>query len=1456
MTKYIVLMCLFLQACSLDTLWMTHKKSRTPASVKDYTDIKNKMQTFKNYIVGVEETVDCDHRKKEEELKRLMTAFKQNSCSSTGFSFDRDFEQEVCKRVKAEGLITKLVKQVVTAEKKKQQQTSFKGFEDKEFKNLHLIATSYLKVIQTEAFDPNVQDKDKAELIAFYVGNVLLPMRELVVIKRAYLAKEANGQKELVALLPRFPTDFAENLPTELHGLLTQGPNPSADPYSMEIVEIGKGSSALQFAPTEIIRRDIMSILKAPTAKNYVLGLKWMTLHMMLSQIYIYDTILGNKKAFSIPESCQNHLNGDLPKSFNFKFEEGMSDQFLEGILSSHGLTFKQDDMSYLDYYIDNVNKDPTREGYSGIVPFETYKSAKVALGNQSGTHATMAEFDDVAHFQSVVNAKMQDVQGVFKGKRAGKVVTFEGIEDFKKIMGSFEADEIADITLKDGTTQSIYPGKQNLSPYLLEIMKKDGLTDYTQFFTENLKKEFRNRKVAIPFPSMYSSPVWRDWSLKVLADYAQKYSTYPETHTAPKIVRMACERVGGFNSKEVFQICSKGNKIQNLSNFLAEFRSGDAYIPTRRLEERRFQEVYPFLSLVWSMARDLTEDLPEAKPFELNFLLDQMSAGNPWARLKLSYMVAIDQFQHQIDGIPPVYSWQGFSLKTNRDAFCDKNLTTQKLAKIKKAGIALGLHLPLNYGHANRLLTKDEKKSIWYNIADDMNSRNAQLLSVKHGSVDYYKSIENVSYKTILTEEAAKNSGVALSARTNNEFQQVSSGIESKLSKFFLELYKLKGKKEEQAKLFEQFSEINGFDSSFSMKLNFLATDEAYKKVIYKDLLRQAALSRKMQITSKIDSFCKMSVDDQKQFKNIFYSTTKSQNELNQISGLPSIPENVLEKVNEMTDDEWRDMWWGIGSGVAGIAAIVVGGACTTVTGGLCAPLGGAMAAAGLASLGIQVKLTANEVERKMENDLSEAQVKQMEDLGFANLGSSDEIHRGWGWAAFEALSIFPLIGVATRSAVLGPKLVVKSTQSMLRKTGKSAFKASAKTAVEEEEVRLARFVLGMDSAAKNAGVDPKMLASARSKIDKVKALYTAGKIDLATMQEQIAKIIDPIKRAKRAVKLTTAKEIGRVTVNESREVIDRKTTEVIYDYFGGNSKELLRLIQSYSGERLTRANRVMGELVSTDRIGNRIPIYSGVRDWFLRMRNESLAKNSQKILALEKELANLPNNKEAFKKFLAKNVDNLTEVFMDIPMRKRELPYIIQVQGMPHFNLFGGRKIPLLSTMSEGQILKKIYQSRARLVYESYKSQARLSLKIPRRVQSDRAVEVFKQFQLSVAELASRKSSGESRVILKQYRNFENKMLEKMYSNYTKSGQKLDFVKFRELVLRPKNVNEEAISDTLWSSIPEKELFGHKDLTDIAHLAVKELAGYTDINSFERYLNAMKVLIVQRSPQVLEIM
>lgn len=60
----------------------------------------------------------------------------------------------------------------------------------------------------------------------------------------------------------------------------------------------------------------------------------------------------------------------------------------------------------------------------------------------------------------------------------------------------------------------------------------------------------------------------------------------------------------------------------------------------------------------------------------------------------------------------------------------------------------------------------------------------------------------------------------------------------------------------------------------------------------------------------------------------------------------------------------------------------------------------------------------------------------------------------------------------------------------------------------------------------------------------------------------------------------------------------------------------------------------------------------------------------------------------------------------------------------------------------MSEGQTLRRIVTARARLVHETYKSQARLTLKLKRYVKSETAYDAFKAFQVSVGELANKKS------------------------------------------------------------------------------------------------------------------
>lgn len=1460
-TKYLVIFCLLLQSCSFRIPGF----DRRPSSVADFSDFKVRMTAFKGKALGSERDANCSKEQLDEDFKRLMASFKKDSCAQNSFSLDKEeFVQKNCPKIKTEGLFDRIVKKTIEEEKAKKPLTYFQNKVDPEFLALFKEAQLHLKAVTALAHNEDYSVDDRIDVIATYVENVLLPIRDLVIIKRSYVPKEYDGSDFYKNLQPTIPESLAQGLSAEQLGLLTQGPNPATSPFYMEITATNSRNYLLTFSPTEVIRHDVVTLLKAPSSKNYVLAMKWMTLHMMLSQIYLYDTILGSKGAVSIPNSCQNQFNGNLPAQFKFKFEEGVGEQFLDGILSGHGLSFKQDDTAYLDYYIDNINKDPTKEGYSGLVPFENYKNAKMSLRSQSGNFGMRPQFDDVAHFQSIMGFKTSEAMSVFQGtveKRNRSVVTkqkvtYAGAEIFQNLLGSFPADEIAEIKMADGTVQQIYPGKQNLSPYLLELMKERGFNDYTQLVTERLKKKFVGKKALLDFPSMYSSPVWRDWSLKLLADTFYKYKDQNENSEFLRITRMSCQRATALPNDELRQLCFKGNPIQNISNLLSEFRSGEKYIPTRRLEEKKFQNVYPLLSMIWANLRNTTELLAEAKPFELNHLLEQMSAGNPWARLKFGYMVALDQLEYQKEGVPPVYEVSGLWFKTNEKAKCDDKNISLQLSKIQQAGKVLGLDLPLSYDHADKILSTSEKNFIWKNIIEDIDHRNAQLFSVKSGNKDFYKIAEDLSYKTLLDKNAALATGINITDKTKNEIAQVAKSNEAQIGDFFLKLYKVKGDVERQKKLFEEFSKVNGIDNTFNLKLNFLAVDESFKKPIYKDVLRQAAMARKLQIIGHLGTFCGMDVNNQKEFKNIFYSASKAQNELNQMAGLPAVPEEVLKKINEMTPDEFRDMWWGIGSGVAGMAAIIVGGACTVASGGICAPLGGAMAVAGMASLGIQVKLTANELERKGEADQSEKTVKIMEDLGFANVGSADEVHRSYAWTAFEAISIFPLIGVATRSLTLGPKLVAVSVKSVMQQTGKTAFRSAAKTAVHEEEVRAARYLLGVESVSKNLGLDKRSLDLAKTKIDLVRKLYTSGEIDLEAMLSRIAKILDPIKRAKLAAARTLKKEIGKVAVHETKDQIDRQAASVVSKYFADNPKDMLRLVKSYSGDRLQKSIGIMAELNAKDRIGKRIPIYSGVRDWFMRMRHESLAKNAVKILRIEKELASVGSKPGALESYISKNMDDLTDIFIDIPMKKREIPYIIQIQGMPEFNFYQGRKIPVLSMMSEGQTMKKVFTARARLVYESYKAEARGTLKLRRYVQSETTLGAFQSFQYSVAEMASRKSEQEASKIMTDYRNLEEKMTKKLYAKYLESGQKMDYKIFKTMVTSPANLKEKATSEAIWEALPADELMGLKDVGEFAHRAVQELANYNDVDSFQRYLNALRILVINRSPAVLEIM
>lgn len=290
------------------------------------------------------------------------------------------------------------------------------------------------------------------------------------------------------------------------------------------------------------------------------------------------------------------------------------------------------------------------------------------------------------------------------------------------------------------------------------------------------MKKKFNGKTVSINFPSMYSAPVWRDWSLRYLADTIYNQKDAPTNSKLYAMIQNAC-MIGSRRGPEITRICFEGNTLVNLSNFLSEFRSGEKYIPTRRLEEAKFKELYPFLSFIWMNMRDKFNLLPDAKPFELNFLYDQMAAGNPWARLKMSYMVALDQLEYQREGIIPQYDRKN-SYVQNEQVMCQARNVSVQYNALVKAGKVLGLNNPLSYNHGGSILSSREKSTVWKNIVDDIQQRNAQLFSVKgKNQVTYYKTAEDLSYKTILTKDAALASGVTISPKTVTEINKVAQG-------------------------------------------------------------------------------------------------------------------------------------------------------------------------------------------------------------------------------------------------------------------------------------------------------------------------------------------------------------------------------------------------------------------------------------------------------------------------------------------------------------------------------------------------------------------------------------------------------------------------------------------------------------------------------------------------------
>jgi hypothetical protein len=1510
---------------------------RTPASFGyeiKLEDLKKQIEEFKVSIKGKELEPECEEEllmqelfgpanktnaREEKAFFSYVDSFQANSCGVI-----EQEEQEECKGEKVEGFIDAQVKVAMELEAQDKEVPPFK-LDNEKVRELHQKATTYMQEVRKYMSDDSIERSERVSLLVEYLGGVALPMRDLVVVMRAYTPREYDGVYFYESLLPEVNAELIGN-DAQIHDLILHGPNKMVENFNLEFVEGSWGRISLKYNANESLARDIVNILKAPTAKNYVRASKWMTLQMMITQMATYDGMQGIDSNIEIPKSCQNHFNGSLPDEIPAQYTASQGDGFLNRILTEHKLVLNEGDTEYIDYYLDHMNKNPLQESYNGLMPFEKYKAAMQGVSENRNANA-LPSLDDYSDFQSAIGVLRPKAMSAFVDRNSYLLgfwdyedEKFQGAELFDKILVQPETNEVYEYTDVEGETVTINHIDQRLSLYLTETMQRHKVNDWELLLSESLKRKLSRNRVQISFPPLYGASVWRMWALSELEKFFEEYKQKPLSPQVSALIANAFNAsprgVTNTNAAGVAR-----SKVNELSSYLKSIKVSGEYTPARRFMTDDHISRFGELRKLWNILSRSSDLLPVASPDELTYMKAQMKAGNPWARTRLSYLVLSDELNSISGGDLPSYSQvDQEEFNGSQVNMCLKRDVTSLRNRITNAAKELGINRVLRPGYANGALSKAEKKTIWEGVIDGA----SPLFQQKNTrGEEYYHSLDKTASQTFLSksdveEFVEKNIPEGLRDLAWEGIDEYIQTDAAKTGTFLGDLYKMKGQTEEQLEFFEEFAQSNGINSAMDAKLSFLYLDSNLKFHVLKSLLRGSASLRRNALQVKLQKFCNLEPNDHESLKTLFYSTTKAQNELNRLVGAPTVPSDVMEKINskinEMSPEEWTDMWLGIGAGLLGVAAMLIGGACTGLTGGLCAPLGVAMMAAGASAMTMQVALVTREYSRKVDADRNAARVKEMEELGFANRGSSSNVSRGWFWTAFEAISIIPLIGVVARSVRVGSKLAAVSTMTFARNVGKTGFRSAwqltgqaGQTVVAEADVRFARLVLGFDTfrgqskealealgkmgpAVKNSvselvksGVSQRSIVRTFKRIRNLRRLYANGKISAFAMVKRIGQITLGLATASKRAAAQGVAYQSKVIVNEAPRAIDEMTAKTVSDYFGGNPKGLHYLLNNYS-KRLPGASAAMKRYEEGTSLLGKFTLIPWARNGFRSLRNKHLHQYAEQIARLEKEAAELVAKNGSVEDFVLRNVDELTDIFMKIPVRKRELPYMFFVQGGPHLGK-SMSSIPLRAInngtywMSNGIVMRKFFNARSRLIYESMKSKARGVLGLNHFVASETALEVFKSFQHSVSEAVENLGEEGGAALMKQYDELEDKLAASIIQSVqqrvearglftrVKNGMDkgaermreelidLDIESLRKVLFHPENAREMAVGNVLWSSVSVDDLFELKEVGSVAHRVIRELSEYDNVDEFTNYLNALKVISIKRDPDVVEV-
>jgi hypothetical protein len=1269
-----------------------------------------------------------------------------------------------------------------------------------------------------------------------FIENVIFPFQAYTTLLWTF--KDDPAEDPTKPLLLLIPDDLA---PTGSIGQLMfeEGPNQEEKYGFILEPSDGTGFRKMISDPVEQFNRHIRYILGSPTPANWLRAMKWMALYMILSQIHLTKALRGDATPVSVPRECRGAIGIYLPSTLKFELPDPKTrEERLDNLLKNSG--FVQGTPEFMEYYLTYVSADPSKGFFNGILPLERLRNAETGMKNSE--EVGIDDFTDFKSAQSFLLPKaMSEIEkgSLAMAKRApigqrakiGSSYSKAWADEFgEMVMPAFEGFSLGE----DDKKVSVYP--DGLTPYLMNLMKKRKTPYWEDIVLKNVYKKLKATEVSIAFPPLKGSDSWRRWALIYLAKVLEANSETDDKSF-----------LDAFESR-IPTPAGKKEELKKIYSAVKEFASPFEYMPRFNFDKDPLKRLWPRLSVIWDRLQKQGH-LPDSVMDEWSFLSRQIQSRNPWAALRLSYLTKIEELSRQ-------------STATDESSRIKKQ-TFEKAAKV------FALDVPLSPMHAMMTIKGEEKKSFFKTIYKEETSASSGLFTTKidktptvsskkwyenyipwgvtsddiniisppkdTASTDFYNILEKINGLTLLDmdsfREGIREVGFTpeQQARLETEIAPYLEKEEGQAGALLYEIYKNRGDLVTQKKLFEKLKTQANWEGN-DVREVFIENDTALKKPLFTSIVQTAALYRQSDLTEKLHQLCSMEPDNVENFRVLFYSTMETQNQINQMKGLPAIPEYLMKKVEEMTARWTNKEWWQMGVGLSGvpliIAASLFAGSCVVSAGFTCLAV---------SSMYVGVTLTAAYTARidadiKFANIEQTRLVKEFAEMGFSNEQASDDLSIGWHWMLMDIAFTFPMAGFMTRGV------------SMLGEAGSSLTSKAVKSSALRSVLSSKPFTAlkGITTVAQKTAIGSAIHEALRS------GFYSTNIKNAETLLE--------LRRL-----WAWAGDVTPHTVTD----VNKGFAKALSRFYGERPTRLLNLFEDLYESKILPSKVKMAVPSSSTSFIKKLAGKITLQSW--RAGNlKKLAAQEAMYVQIIDELREAVNKGKTIEQFVMGNwtkgpkagqplVDDLADLIELIPFRKRELPYLALFQGGPVFNV----RPPFMGKMVEGILTRRLGMARNYLLEETWRMEAKKLLGLPPSfARVGAGYPIISSFKTAVTNAAMNSpSETESKVIFKMLSDFEDTVTKKMLSWYdgqglplkslsAKRAMKMTPVELKELLFAPSTMRERVLAEEIWSRVPEELLFNNKELSSVAHRALKELSNYSNSLDFNNFISALNVL------------